>query len=278
MSTFVIGDVHGSIRTLKSLLEKIGFKESKDRLWMVGDLVNRGSGSLATLRWVREKSDTLGKRFVNVLGNHDLHLLALDCGVQTASNPDLVQVLEAPDRRELIHWLRSRPFAHREKVEGRDTLLVHAGLWPHWTAKRAIAESGRLSTELARPDRGDLLLMGPKALGKAPGGLRKMGDSLYAFTSLRTLHGDRKKSPCRFKGTLAEVPAGCVPWFSAKDRKWRGTRVVFGHWAALGLHQTNEVVGLDSGCAWGGRLTALRLDDNRIFQIPRDGRDESRHP
>ncbi len=275
MATLVVGDVHGSYRTLKSLLKKAGFDESRDRLWMVGDLVNRGSDSLGVLRWAHERSGSMGPRFVSVLGNHDLHLLALDAGIGKAEGGDLRSILKASDRRTLITWLRSRPMLHREKIAGEQAVLVHAGLWPGWTLKRAGRWAERVGEHLRDPRHGHELMLGPKALSNAPGRLRRLGEALYAFTSLRTLKLDRDQIPCRHKGPPADTPAGCVPWFEAPGRRWRGPRIFFGHWAALGLFRGKDVTGLDSGCAWGGPLTAVRIEDGRVFQARKHPKDVS---
>ena len=262
-------------QTLKALVRKLPFKPKRDRLWLVGDLVNRGSDSLGVLRWAHGMNADMGERFVTVLGNHDLHLLALDAGADRGKNPDLVPILEAPDRRRLVDWLRSRPLLHCETVAGRQTVLVHAGLWPSWTTEEAVSWSCRVAERLRDPKHGHDLLLGPKALRRAPKELRLLGDALYGFTSLRTLKLGKHKEPCRHKGPPSETPEGCVPWFEAADRRWQGTNVVFGHWAALGLFRNKEVTGLDSGCAWGGSLTALRLEDGRLYQVARLG---PRHP
>ena len=244
---------------------------------MVGDLVNRGADSLGVLRWAHERSQSMGSRFVSVLGNHDLHLLALDAGVGKSENHDLQPILEAPDREPLITWLKSRPLLHSQRIQSERIVLVHAGLWPGWTLKRAARWSQRVTDRLNHPHQGHELLLGPKALRTAPGRLRRLGEALYAFTSLRTLRLGERRTPCRHKGPAAETPTGCVPWFEAPSRRWRGQQVVFGHWAALGLFRGHEVTGLDSGCAWGGPLTALRLEDGRIFQIQRHPADAARN-
>lgn len=262
MATYAIGDVHGCFKTLQKLLRKIDFDRRQDRLWLVGDLVNRGPRSLAVLRWAVEQED----RLVAVLGNHDLHLLARAVGVSSPRRRDsLEEVLSAPDRDDLVNWLRTRPLLHRE---GGFT-LVHAGLFPEWTLGQA-AELAR-ETETALRD------------GAAPGLLAsferkdeerwdeslKDGDrvrvALAAFARLRTLQPDGRLCSS-FSGPPKEAPDGCRPWFDVPERRSRGETVIFGHWAALGLWLQDGIAGLDTGCAWGRELTALRLDDGKLFQ------------
>jgi bis(5'-nucleosyl)-tetraphosphatase (symmetrical) len=262
MATYAIGDVHGCFKTLQKLLRKIDLDRRRDRLWLVGDLVNRGPRSLDVLRWAVEQDD----RIVAVLGNHDLHLLARAAGVSIPKRRDsLEEVLGAPDRDDLLGWLRTRPLLHRE---GGFT-LVHAGLFPEWTLIQA-AELAR-TTETALRD------------GVAPGLLAsferkdderwdeslKDGDrvrvALAGFARLRTLQPDGRMCSS-FSGPPKEAPDGCRPWFEMPERRSRGETVIFGHWAALGLWIQDGIAGLDSGCAWGRELTALRLEDGRLFQ------------
>lgn len=262
MATYAIGDVHGCFKTLQKLLRKIQFERRRDRLWLVGDLVNRGPRSLDVLRWGAEQGD----RLVAVLGNHDLHLLARSAGVAPPRRRDsLEEVLGAPDRDDLIGWLRTRPLLHREG----GFILVHAGLFPEWTPRQA--------TELARETEAAL------RDGGAPGllaGIDRKSDerwdealadghraraALAAFARLRTLQPDGRMCGS-FSGPPDEAPDGCRPWFDVPERRSRGETVIFGHWAALGLWLHDGVAGLDTGCAWGRELTALRLDDGQLFQ------------
>lgn len=262
MATYAIGDIHGCFKTLQKLLRKIRFDRRRDRLWLVGDLVNRGPRSLAVLRWAAEQGD----RLIAVLGNHDLHLLARAAGVAEPKRRDsLEEVLGAPDRDDLLAWLRTRPLLHREA----GYTLVHAGLFPQWTLQQA--------AELARETEAAL------RNGAAPGLLasidRRADESwdeslqdgervrvaLAGFARLRTL---RPGGPMcgSFSGPPGAAPAGCVPWFEVPARRSREETVLFGHWAALGLWLEDGVAGLDTGCAWGRALTALRLEDGKLFQ------------
>jgi bis(5'-nucleosyl)-tetraphosphatase (symmetrical) len=264
MPTYAIGDIHGCFATLEELLARIRFEPEQDRLWLVGDLVNRGPRSLEVLRWARG----LGHRAVTVLGNHDLHLLALAAGVARPRRGDtLAEVLAAPDAGELLSWLRHRPLLHREG----NRILVHAGLLPAWT----LAAAERAAREAEAGLRGEQwgALLAALRHGSFPGwsaDLRlaeRRRLALAAFSMLRTVAPDGR--PCLdYSGPPHEAPAGCSPWWEPPSRRRRGSTVVFGHWAALGAHLLPQrgVVALDSGCAWGGPLSAYRLEDGALFQ------------
>jgi bis(5'-nucleosyl)-tetraphosphatase (symmetrical) len=249
---------------LQALLGLAGFDRASDRVWFVGDLVNRGPKSLETLRFVRD----LGERATVVLGNHDLHLLALAAGHAQASGDDtLADVIAAPDRRELLDWLRRRPMIH---VDG-DYVLVHAGLLPQWDVARARALAQEVEAQLrgtgyeaflsklygSRPDRWAEDLRGPERLRVI----------VNAMTRLRfcTPEGVMEFET---KGETTRAPAVYLPWFDAPGRKSAGSVVVCGHWSALGLRVTSNLLALDSGCVWGGKLSAIRLEDRRLVQVP----------
>jgi bis(5'-nucleosyl)-tetraphosphatase (symmetrical) len=262
MATYAIGDVHGCFETLKRLLRRIAFDRRQDRLWFVGDLVNRGPRSLAVLRWAVEQGD----RIVVVLGNHDLHLLALAAGLSETKRRDtLEEVLEATDRDDLLLWLRHRPLVHREG----EVLLVHAGLFPGWS----LAEAERLAREVEERLRSDKAAKLLAAIDQKTAerwseylkGNDRARAALAGFARLRTLDGEGRMC-ADFSGPPREAPKGCRPWFAIPERKSAGARILFGHWAALGLHVEDGVAALDTGCAWGRELTALRLDDGKIFQ------------
>lgn len=262
MATFAIGDVHGCFRTLQQLMQAVRFDPGRDRLWLVGDLVNRGPGSLEVLRWVRQ----LGDRAVCVLGNHDLKLLACGLGIRSSPNySQLDSILAAPDRQELLAWLGSRPLVHREG----GCVLVHAGLLPGWTVDQAMRLGGEIRRRLTGPEAVELLrCLTARDLSefkeKEPGSLR-LAKALRAMTQLRTLNPDGSMD-LDFVGPLAEIPDNLIPWFSFPGRRSRSATIVFGHWAALGPFQAPGIAGLDSNCVRGGRLTAMRLEDGRIFQ------------
>ncbi len=264
MASYAIGDIHGCYRSLRALLAEAGFRAGEDRVWLVGDLVNRGPASLAVLRWASD----LGERAVAVLGNHDLHLVARAEGLAEARGRDtLDEVLAADDGPQLIDWLRSRPLFHREGPWA----MVHAGLLPAWSLADAEQLAGEVGAALAGGD-GDRLLSEVRqpsypAWSAALQGFQRQRLALAAFVLLRTLAADGSLFP-RFAGPPAEAPEGCRPWFAVPHHRETGATLLFGHWAALGLYRAPGLVGLDSGCAWGGELTALRLDDGRFFQVP----------
>jgi len=264
VALYAIGDVQGCFATLERLLERIRFNPAADRLWLTGDLVNRGPRSLEVLRWAKG----LGGRLVSVLGNHDLHLVGRVLGVRSERKRDTLEpVLAAPDRDELVEWLRNRPLVHRE--DGR--LLVHAGLQPSWTVDEAEALARHLEERLRGP-KGRRLLE-DMTTRDVPGWPtvdgRKQRDALalQTFTLLRTCSPDGRL--CHdFSGPPEEAPRGCTPWFAVPGRRSAETLVVFGHWAALGLVREKNILALDTGCVWGGPLSAVRLDDGTVFQEP----------
>ena len=264
MPTYAIGDIQGCYRTLRRLLKRIRFDDGGDRLWLVGDLVNRGPRSLKVLRWVREQGD----RVTTVLGNHDLHLLGRAYETRAPKSRDTLDpVLEAPDRTELIDWLRRRPLLHREG----EFVLLHAGLLPSWSLERAAELAREVETILAGPSPGRLL----RALVEArpPGWREGLGPedrwrvTVQALTRLRTCRDDDRV--CEgFSGAPEEAPEGCQPWFVRRDDHAAGLTVVCGHWATLGLKLQPGLMALDSGCVWGRELTAVRLEDREVFQEP----------
>ena len=255
MATWAIGDVHGCFQTLEALVERIGLDPRRDRLWMVGDLVNRGPGSLEVLRWARTLDAEMGDRFQVVLGNHDLHLIARHLGATSKRPRDtLKKVLKAADAAELIAWLRRRPFVHFERIAGRDYVLVHAGLRPGWSREDVTRAARRLERQLRGPKAKRLLC-------------RRDKKSLVTFTRMRML--DSKGQTHDYSGPPKDAPTGLKPWFRAAPRGCPERTVVCGHWAALGLRLEDDLIALDSGCVWGGRLTAVRLDDRRIVHEPR---------
>jgi bis(5'-nucleosyl)-tetraphosphatase (symmetrical) len=264
MATYAIGDVHGCFQTLQRLLRRVAYDAGRDRLWFVGDLINRGPGSLAMLRWGAERGDGI----VVVLGNHDLHLLARAAGVSEPKKPDnLDEVLEAPDRDDLLAWLRGRPLLHREG----ELILVHAGLFPEWTPAAA-ERLAREVEERLRGEKGAKLLAtvdqkGAERWREGLGGQERARVALAGFARLRTLDAEGRLCP-DFSGPPLLAPKGCRPWFEIPGRQTAAATVIFGHWAALGLQVGEGIACLDSGAAWGRQLTALRLDDWRIFQEP----------
>ena len=270
-ATYAIGDVQGCYRTLRRLVRKLPFDPKRDRLWLAGDLVNRGPRSLDVLRWARDEQARLGGRFRVVLGNHDLHLIARFLGVREPKRSDTLDaVLEAPDGPALVRWLRRRPLLHREKPHGEERVLVHAGLLPSWTPRQAEALARAVERRLRGPQGGSILArLGDGAAAFTPrlSPERRLRAALFAFTLLRTCTAAGR--PRRdYSGPPDEAPRGCLPWFDVRGRRSRKATVVCGHWAALGLCIAPGLVALDSGCVWGRRLSAVRLEDRAVFQEP----------
>jgi bis(5'-nucleosyl)-tetraphosphatase (symmetrical) len=259
VAVYAIGDVQGCAVELEALIARIDFDAQTDRLWFVGDLVNRGPDSLSVLRRVR----ALGDAAVVVLGNHDLHLLAVARGGAPLKRGDrgLEAVLAAPDREPLLDWLQSRPMAHHDPTLG--VTMVHAGLPPQWNLRTAIDCARELEAEL-RSERHGRFYRG--MYGDQPDLWRDdlAGDARLRFivnclTRLRVCAADGRLV-LGFKGSLDQLPGGVTPWFRMPDRRTAGERIVCGHWSALGYLDENNVASIDTGCVWGGPLTALRLD------------------
>lgn len=264
VATYAIGDIQGCFDALTHLLERVKFNKAQDRLWLVGDLVNRGPQSLETLRYVRD----LGDRAVVVLGNHDLHLVMQSEGYGRMNKEDTIQpVLDAPDRDELIAWLRGCPLVHRENGH----VMVHAGLLPAWTAAQAEALSEEVRNALLAPDYKDFLanMWGslPTAWSDALQGWDRLRVIVNAMTRMRFCHADGTMD-FRSKGPPENAGEGCMPWFQVPGRKSADHVAVCGHWSALGLRLEHNLLALDSGCLWGGALTAVRLEDREVFQLP----------
>jgi len=263
MATIAIGDVQGCYDQLMRLLERAGFDERRDVLWFVGDLVNRGPQSLATVRFVKR----LGNRAVTVLGNHDLNLLAVAEGIRKPHRGDTDgDVRAAPDRDELLAWLRQRKMMHVENGYA----MVHAGLLPQWNISQALALAREVEEALSGPGYRQFLR---DMYGNEPARWR---DDLAGADRLRIIVNAmarmRLTSPdgaleLDYKLGLDGMPRGYVPWYDAPHRASRGTTIIFGHWAALGVIVREDVVCLDSGCVWGRALSALRLEDRRLFQL-----------
>jgi bis(5'-nucleosyl)-tetraphosphatase (symmetrical) len=260
---YAIGDVQGCHAELCELLDEIGFSKRDDRLWLVGDLVNRGPGSLAVLREIR----SLGDAAVTVLGNHDLHLLAVAAGHAKRRRGDtLDDVLTAPDRVELVDWLMHRPLVVLED----DRLLVHAGLLPSWTPHAALAYSREVEAKLASEDASRFLsvLYGdePHAWRDDLEGDDRLRAIVNVCTRLRFCTADDRME-FREKRGAGHAPPGFQPWFTHEGRRSKDVTIACGHWSTLGLTLTPSVLMLDSGCVWGGPLTAASLPDRRVFQV-----------
>jgi bis(5'-nucleosyl)-tetraphosphatase (symmetrical) len=264
MSHYAIGDLQGCHDEFRDLLDLIEFDIRKDRLWLVGDLVNRGPDSLGVLRAVI----ALGDAAVSVLGNHDFHLLTVAAGHRKAHKGDtLGPILDAPDCDELLAWLRRRPLVVRQD----DLLLVHAGLLPSWTPATAIMLSREVEAMLASAAHDDFLrhLYGdqPTRWDDALTGYDRLRVVVNACTRLRFCAADDTMDLAEKRGP-EHMPHGFAPWFHHPERKSSGVTVVCGHWSTLDLLLAPNVMMLDTGCVWGGPLTAIRLDDRRVFQVP----------
>ena len=274
MATFAIGDVQGCFSALRELLAQMQFDPDSDRLWFVGDLVNRGPASAATLRFVRH----LGDRAVCVLGNHDLHLIAVAAGCAKLHADDTVaDVLDAPDCDQLLAWLRARPLMHVD----RGYALVHAGLLPAWTIEQAAALAREVEDALRSADYVRLLA---EMYGNQPAlwsdslvGAARLRIVINAMTRLRVCTAEGEMD-LDYKGEAADLPPGRWPWFAVPGRASGGTPVIFGHWSALGLVLEPDVIGLDTGCVWGRQLSAVRLEDHRLFQVSCPGAADAMHP
>ena len=263
MSTYAIGDVQGCFASLRQLTKTVGFNPAQDRLWFVGDLVNRGPDSLGVLRYIRD----LGSAAVTVLGNHDLFLLAVATGLTTLRRDDtLTQILDAPDCGDLTTWLRQQPLLYREG----SYVLVHAGLLPHWT----IEEAQQLAMEAETALRGEQFSATLRALHPsghlqwAPDlkGPVRLATIIKVLTRIRTCSDDGIMEST-FSGPPKLTPQGFHPWFDLPNRRSATATIVFGHWAAMGLHLTPNLCALDSGCVYGRQLTAVRLEDRKVFQV-----------
>ena len=266
MATYAIGDIQGCYDEFMALLELARFKPKKDKLWVAGDMINRGPNSLETLRYIKN----LGDRAVPVLGNHDLHLLAIAHKIQKPKRADTaVQILQAPDRRELLSWLRKQPLIHYDK--DRNYAMVHAGIPPEWSLKKALLLASEVETVLRGSDYKKFLV---NMYGDSP---CRWDDNLRGWPRLRIITNYLTRMRlCDHKGGLeylhykmsAQAPSSYKPWFAHSERKTRNLNIIFGHWAALnGKSGQDRVFALDTGCVWGQQLTMMRLEDQQMFSL-----------
>ncbi len=263
MAIYAIGDVQGCYGALQKLLEKIRFDPAQDSLWFTGDLVNRGHQSADVLRFVKG----LGERAVTVLGNHDLHMLAASIDSSCYRRHDTFKdVLEAPDSEELLSWLRYRPLLHHDAR--LSITVVHAGLAPQWNVAQARNYAKEVEDMLQSEEYtrffshmyGDK----PKRWSEALTGWERMRFIVNTFTRIRYCDKNGKQA-LKEKGAIGSQPNGLMPWFNVPGRASEGDVILFGHWAALGIGIHGSVYAIDSGCAWGGALSALRVDGERTF-------------
>jgi bis(5'-nucleosyl)-tetraphosphatase (symmetrical) len=268
MATYAIGDLQGCAADFKALLDQIRFDAKHDRLWLTGDLINRGPESLATLRDVMALED----RVVTVLGNHDLHLLAAASGASRLSKGDTIaEILEAPDRGVLIDWMRRQPLAYHERVGSRDYLLVHAGVLPQWGMIETLRLAAEVENELRSPRwqalAANMYGNDPDHFDESLVGMPRYRAIINVLTRLRFCTTDGVLDLKTKEGIAAANP-GFMPWFEVPGRATETITVINGHWSTLGLRVTGNHLSLDTGCVWGGALTAARLEDGSIFSVP----------
>ncbi len=266
MSTYAVGDLQGCLKPLKKLLKKVRFNDDRDTLWLTGDLVNRGPQSLETLKFVYERRDNI----VTVLGNHDLHLLAVNEGIKKASSSDtLDEIITSPDKDQLLYWLRQQPLVHHDKH--LNYTLVHAGIPPQWSIKKSLKRAQEVEIIL-RSDRYHEFLS--IMYGNTPSKWKK-GLSEHERWRVITNYFTRMRF-CTKKGELElttkagihHAPKGYAPWFEHLERKAYYDPIIFGHWAALeGAAYSEHVHALDTGCVWGNVMTMMRLEDHERFSI-----------
>jgi len=263
MATYAIGDLQGCFTAFQRLIDLIRFDPSQDRLWLVGDIVNRGPDSLSLLRYIKQAGDAM----VMVLGNHDLHLLMVAAGIAKNHPSDTIQsILDAPDCDELLHWLRQQKLFH---AEGQYA-MVHAGLLPSWSISQAEQLAQEVESALRQDSYQELFAL---MYGNEPNywqdewtGYDRLRVIINAMTRMRICTPDGKMN-LAFKGDPQSIPSGYLPWFNLPQRISQQHTIICGHWSALGLYLTDNLIALDSGCVWGRQLTAIRLEDRKIFQF-----------
>lgn len=261
MARYAVGDIQGCYDDLMRLLDKIRFDSSKDQLWLAGDLVNRGPKSLEVLRFAASMKDSV----VAVLGNHDLHLLAVAYGAQEIKRKDTLNpILDAPDAVELLHWLRHRPLLHY--CEFSEWTMVHAGIPPQWSIKKARKRAAEVEAVIRSEQVEELLLNmygnTPDLWNKKLQGMDRYRFIINGFTRMRYCRSDRSLD-MGFNQAPHLAPAELIPWFKHPDRKKLKSPVVFGHWSTLGYQNESGVIALDTGCLWGGELTAIQLPSTK---------------
>lgn len=264
MAHYAVGDVQGCYAELAALLDLIGFNHGTDTLWLAGDLVNRGADSLSCLQFAMRYENSVQM----VLGNHDLHLLAVSYGLaQTKRGDTLDAVLKHPKLHTMRDWLRTRPLLRHNDSH----LLVHAGILPEWTAETAVGLAAEVSSELGgrHPKRFLSQMYGnhPSLWSPVLAGSDRLRFAVNVFTRMRVLD-HRGALDFHFKSTYAEMPDGLHAWFDSPRRQPLRQTIVFGHWSALGYLSGKGVISLDTGAVWGGMLTAVRLDDGAVWQQP----------
>lgn len=271
MTLYCIGDIQGCDDALERLLSHIGFSPSRDTAYLLGDLVNRGPDSLAVLR----RCFSLEGALRPLLGNHDLHLLASAQGIRPLGRRDTLEaILQAPDRHKLLHWLRFQPLAYQHEYAAEPLLMVHAGVLPSWSTRDALERAAEVQTALRSPQWVDFLR---SMYGNKPTrwrddlqGAARLRVITNALTRLRFCTPDGAID-CTSTDSADLAPAGLLPWFDAPNRRSAGSLIAFGHWSTLGWMNRPDVLALDTGCVWGGHLSAVgfgaTLADRTLYQV-----------
>lgn len=270
MATYAIGDIQGCYYAFQALLARIAFNPKHDALWLVGDLINRGSGSLEVLRWCYQHQQNLSI----VLGNHDLHALAVAHGIKPEHRGDTLKaLLDAPDSDALMRWLRHQPLM----IANNGYAMVHAGLLPHWQVSDALACAREVEAALQGTQYQDFL---HGMYGNTPNlwqddlvGIARLRAITNAMTRMRICTPEGALD-FDFKGELQDIPRGYLPWFDVPTRRSVDAQIICGHWSALGLQQRANIHALDTGCLWGGKLTAMCLETKAITQVESDAKDK----
>lgn len=265
MANYIVGDIQGCLDELQLLLKQVHFKSEHDNLWLAGDLVARGPKSLETLRFIRQ----LGSAAKTVLGNHDLHLLAVSLGIKAIKDKDKTSaIFSAPDAKELLQWVRQWPLL----LEHPEFVITHAGISPQWDLATARSAAQEVETVL-RSDQWQWLLSNmyansPDSWHAELAGIERYRYIINSLTRMRfCLPDGRLDMACKLPpNQINQEPL--VPWFALPQRIELPKTVIFGHWAALDGYFSNTVIGLDTGCVWGGSLTMLRWEDKQVFQQP----------
>ena len=270
MATYAVGDIQGCYHTFKALLERLGFDSSQDSLWLVGDLVNRGSGSLEILRWCFDHQENVK----TVLGNHDLHAIAVALGIRESHKNDTLQYMfDAPDANELLTWLRCQPLV----VTNGEFTMVHAGLLPQWSIEEVLKHAKEVEQVLHGDNYnsffGEMYGNEPNVWSDSLEGMARLRLITNAMTRMRICTSTGALD-FAFKGEQQNIPSGYMPWFEVPDRKTKKQKIICGHWSALGLYRKNNIYAIDTGCVWGGSLTAMCLETNEIIQVLADTRDK----
>jgi bis(5'-nucleosyl)-tetraphosphatase (symmetrical) len=263
MTTYAIGDIQGCHSSLLQLIDRLHATSSNSRFIFVGDLINRGPQSLQTIREIK----ALGDKAKVILGNHDLHLMAVAYGIRQSHRSDTIQeILMAPDLGDVLDWLRYQPLS----MFNTGHLLVHAGVVPQWTLQQTLSLAGEVEAVLRGPNwlefLGHMYGNTPAQWSDELHGNNRLRCIVNALTRIRYCTADGTMEFATKEGSVAPE-SGYMPWFDVPGRKTADTPIVFGHWSTLGLLQRPNLLGIDTGCVWGGKLTAVRLEDHAIFQV-----------